>query len=115
MRVKGGPVTRRRRKKILKAAKGYYGAKHLLFKSAKEQVMRSRAYAYRDRKNIKRTYRGLWIKRINSAVREEGINYSDFMNGLKKMNIIINRKMLSEIAIHDSESFKKLVTEVKSS
>ena len=93
MRVKGGSVTRQRRNKVLKLAKGYFGSKHRLFKTAKEQVMHSLAYAYRDRRNIKRDFRKLWIKRINAACRMCDISYSVFMNGLKKANVNINSKM----------------------
>lgn len=109
MRVKTGSVTHTRRKKVLKAAKGYFGSKHLLFKTAKEQVMRSRRYAYIDRRNIKRDFRKLWIKRINAACRLNSISYSKFMHGLKVNKIDLNRKMLSEIAIHDAASFTELV------
>lgn len=109
MRVKGGNVTHLRRKKILKQAKGYFGSKHLLFKTAKEQVMRSHTYSYVDRRNLKRDYRKLWIKRINAACRMNDISYSKFMHGLKANKIEINRKMLSEIAIHDEAGFKDLV------
>jgi len=109
MRVKGGSVTHKRRKKILKQAKGYFGSKHLLFKTAKEQVMRSNRYSYIDRKDLKRNYRKLWIKRINAACRLNDISYSKFMFGLKEAKIDINRKMLSEIAIHDEKGFTELV------
>ncbi|MBR1581747.1 MAG: 50S ribosomal protein L20 [Bacilli bacterium] len=109
MRVKGGTVTHARRKKVLKQAKGYFGSKHLLFKTAKEQVMHSHYYAYVDRRNIKRDYRKLWIRRINAACRMNDISYSKFMHGLKLAKIDINRKMLSEIAIHDEAGFKELV------
>ena len=109
MRVKGGPQTHARRKKILKQAKGYFGSKHLLFKTAREQVMRSHMYAYIDRRNIKRDFRKLWIKRINAACRMNDISYSRFIHGLKLAKIDINRKMLSEIAINDEAGFKDLV------
>lgn len=109
MRVKGGTVSRARRKKVLKRAKGYFGSKHLLFKTAKEQVMHSLQYAYIDRRLIKRDFRRLWIRRINAACRMCDINYSNFMHGLKLANINVNRKMLSELAIHDFETFKGLV------
>lgn len=109
MRVKGGTVTHQRRKKILKQAKGYFGSKHLLFKTAKEQVMRSKKYAYISRRDRKNDYRKLWIKRINAACRLNNISYSKFMHGLKVNNIDLNRKMLSEIAISDPEGFKELV------
>lgn len=113
MRVKGGSVTRQRRNKVLKLAKGYFGSKHRLFKTAKEQVMHSLAYAYRDRRNIKRNFRKLWIKRINAACRMCDISYSVFMNGLKKANVSINRKMLSELAINDFPAFESLVKTAK--
>lgn len=113
MRVKGGPQTHQRRKKILKQAKGYFGSKHLLFKTAREQVMRSHMYAYIDRRNIKRDFRKLWIRRINAACRMNDISYSKFVHGLKVNKIDINRKMLSEIAIHDEAGFKDLVAIAK--
>ncbi len=112
-RVKGGTVTRARRKRILKRASGYFGSKHLLFKTAKEQVMHSLRYAYIDRRKLKRDYRKLWIRRINAACRLNEISYSKFMNGLKKANISINRKMLSELAINDPKAFSDLVKEAK--
>ncbi len=112
MRVKGGSVTRQRRKKVLKRASGYYGSKHLLYKTANEQVMRSLHYAYRDRKQVKRDFRKLWIKRINAACHLNGTSYSVFMHGLKVNGIEINRKMLSEMAIHDPDAFKDLVKSV---
>lgn len=108
-RVKNGAVVKARRKKILKQAKGYFGSKHRLFKTAKEQVMHSYVYAYRDRKQNKRNFRKLWIVRINAACRENNISYSRFINGLNKAGVTINRKMLSELAISSSESFAKLV------
>jgi large subunit ribosomal protein L20 len=113
MRVKGGPATRNRRKKILKLAKGYYGAKHLLFRTAKEQVVHSLAYAFRDRRNKKRDFRKLWIVRINAAANQNGISYSKLIHGLKLANININRKMLSEIAINDPKTFEKLANTAK--
>lgn len=113
MRVKGGTVTRARRKKVLKLAKGYFGSKHRIFKTAKEQVMHSLRYAYIDRRLIKRDFRKLWIKRINAACRMCDISYSKFMHGLKLAGIEINRKMLSEIAIHDFASFESLVVTAK--
>ena len=109
MRVKGGNVTHLRRKKVLKQAKGYFGSKHALYKTAHEQVMRSHMYAYIDRRNIKRDFRKLWIKRINAACRINDISYSKFMHGLKVAHIDLNRKMLSEIAIHDEKGFAQLV------
>ena len=112
-RIKGAVKTRARRKKILKLAKGYRGAKSKLFKTANQAVMKSLSYAYRDRKAKKREFRQLWIARINAAARMNGISYSKFMNGLKKNNININRKMLSEIAISDPDAFTKLVEKVK--
>ena len=98
-RVKGGTVARARRKKVLKEAKGYFGSKHRLYRTAHEQVMNSGEYAYRDRRQNKRNFRKLWIARINAACRENEISYSKFINGLNKAGIAINRKMLAEIAI----------------
>lgn len=112
-RVKGAMHTRKRRKKILKLAKGYRGAKSKLYKTANQAVMKSLVYAYRDRKQKKREFRQLWIARINAAARMNGISYSKFMNGLKKNGIEINRKMLSEIAISDPAAFTKLVEKVR--
>lgn len=108
-RVKGGYTTRRRRKAVLKLAKGYYGSKHTLYKTAHEQVMRSMQYAFRDRKARKRDFRRLWIQRINAACQLNGIKYSRFINGLANANIEINRKMLAEMAVNDAEGFKALV------
>ena len=108
-RVKGGPVAKNRRRKVLKQAKGYFGSKHRLFKTAQEQVFHSGAYAYRDRKQNKRNFRKLWIIRINAACRENGMSYSKFINGLEKAGIEINRKMLSEIAIDNPKYFAELV------
>ena len=104
-RVKGAVVTRARHKKVLKLAKGYRGAKSKLYRTANQAVMKSLAYAYRDRKQKKRNFRQLWIARINAAARANGISYSRFMNGLKNNGIEINRKMLSEIAIADPAAF----------
>ena len=112
-RVKGGVVARKRRKKVLKEAKGYFGSKHRLFKTAQEQLMHSGEYAYRDRKQNKRNFRKLWITRINAACRQNDISYSRFINGLTKANIEINRKMLSEMSITDPESFTNLVNIAK--
>ncbi|ELL44558.1 50S ribosomal protein L20 [Spiroplasma melliferum] len=112
-RVKGGSTTRKRRKKIIKEAKGYFGTKSTHYKKAKEQVMKSWAYAFRDRKQRKRDFRSLWIQRINAAVREHDMSYSQFMNGLNKTNIEVNRKMLSELAIHNPSEFKVLVEKSK--
>ena len=108
-RVKNGAVTKARRKKILKEAKGYFGSKHRLFKTAKEQVMHSHVYAYRDRRQKKREFRKLWIVRINAACRENEISYSRFINGLSKAGVTVNRKMLAEIAIDSPKSFSDLV------
>lgn len=113
MRVKGGSVTRQRRKKIIKQASGYFGSKHTIFKTAKEQVLRGWRYSWVDRKDLKGNYRKLWIKRINAACRENGISYSRFMNGLKVAGIQVNRKMLSEMAINDSKDFVALVDTAK--
>ncbi|MBO5136484.1 MAG: 50S ribosomal protein L20 [Clostridia bacterium] len=112
-RVKGAMHTRKRRKKILKLAKGYRGAKSKLFKTANQAVMKSLSYAYRDRKQKKRDFRKLWIARINAAARMNGMTYSAFMNGLKKNNIEINRKMLAEIAVSDPAAFTALVEKVR--
>ncbi|MCR4879980.1 MAG: 50S ribosomal protein L20 [Bacilli bacterium] len=112
-RVKGGTVTHARRKRVLKRASGYFGSKHLLFKTAKEQVMHSLRYAYVSRREIKRDYRKLWIRRINAACRMNNISYSKFMHGLKVANISINRKMLSELAINDPAAFADLVATAK--
>ncbi len=112
-RVKNGAVTKARRKKILKQAKGYFGSKHRLFKTAKEQVMHSYVYAYRDRKQNKRNFRKLWIVRINAACRENEISYSRFINGLTKAGITVNRKMLAEIAIDSPKAFSDLVVIAK--
>ena len=114
-RVKGGTVTRARRKKILKMASGYFGSKHLLFKTAKEQVMHSLNYAFNDRRKLKSDYRKLWIRRINAACRMNDISYSKFMFGLKKANVTVNRKMLSELAINDPAAFADLVKLAKKS
>ena len=112
-RVKGALMTRKRRKKVLKLAKGYFGSKHRLFKTAKQAVMKSGNYAYIGRKQRKRDFRRLWITRISAAARAEGMNDSTFMNGLKKANILLNRKMLSEIAIADPAAFSALVEKAK--
>ena len=112
-RVKGAMMTRKRRKKVLKLAKGYWGAKSRHFKMAKQAVMKSGNYAYIGRKQRKRDFRRLWITRISAACRINGINYSTFMNGLKKAGITLNRKMLSEIAIADAAGFTALVEKAK--
>ena len=108
-RVKGGTIHRARRAKVMKAAKGYFGSKHRLYKTAKEQVMHSLSYSYRDRRQKKRDFRKLWITRINAACRENEISYSKFINGLSVAGIEINRKMLSELAIENKEAFTELV------
>ena len=111
-RVKGGNK-KNRRNKILKLAKGYFGSKHRLYKTAKEQVMRSWNYAYRDRRQKKRDFRKLWITRINAAAHQNDISYSKLMHGLNLANVNINRKMLSELAIHDNAAFVELVNVAK--
>jgi large subunit ribosomal protein L20 len=112
-RVKGGNVSKNRRRKVLKAAKGYFGSKHRLYKTAQEQTFHSGVYAFRDRKANKRNFRKLWIQRINAACRENEISYSKFINGLNKAGIAIDRKMLSAIAIDDPKAFTKLVETAK--
>ena len=112
-RVKGGTVSKTRRRKVLKQAKGYFGSKHRLYKTAQEQVFHSGTYAYRDRRANKRNFRKLWITRINAGCRANDISYSKFMNGLNIAGIEINRKMLSELAIDDAASFTKLVEVAK--
>jgi large subunit ribosomal protein L20 len=107
-RVRGSVATRSRRRKVLKLAKGYFGSKHTLYRTANQQVMKSLTYAYRDRKARKREFRKLWIQRINAAARLNGLSYSTLMHGLKLAKVDINRKMLSEIAIHNPEDFSKL-------
>lgn len=113
-RVKGAMMTRKRRNKILKLAKGYWGAKSKHFKMANEQVMKSLKYAYVGRRLKKRDFRQLWIARINAGCKMNGMNYSTFMNGLKKADISINRKMLSELAINDKAAFTQLTELAKS-
>ena len=112
-RAKGGPKTRARRKKRLKLAKGQYGAKSRLFRSATESVDKGQQYAYVGRKNRKRDFRQLWIARISAAVRAQGMTYNRFINALKKANVLLNRKMLSEMAIHDPQGFSHLVSITK--
>ena len=107
-RAKGGAKTRQRRKKVLKKAKGYFGGRRKLYRTAKETVLRAGAFAYRDRRQKKRQARGLWIVRINAACRELGLTYSTFMNGLKKAGIVLDRKILAELALHDRAAFAKL-------
>ena len=108
-RVKNGAVTKARHKKVLKQAKGYFGSKHRLYKSAKEQLMHSGQYAFRDRKQRKREFRKLWITRINAACRQNDVSYSRFIEGLTKAGVEVNRKMLSEIAINDPKMFSEFV------
>ena len=112
-RIKGAVMTRKRRKKTLKLAKDYFGAKSKRFKMAKQAVMKSGQYAYIGRKQKKRNFRSLWITRISAACRMNGVNYSTFMNGLKKAGITLNRKMLSELAINDAAAFTALVEKAK--
>ena len=112
-RIKGAMMTRKRRKKVLKLAKGYYGAKSKLFRTAKEAVMKSGQYAYIGRKQRKRDFRRLWITRISAAAKINGMNYSTFMNGLKKAGITLNRKMLAELAVSDAAAFAALTEKAK--
>ena len=112
-RIKGAMMTRKRRKKVLKLAKGYYGAKSKLFKTAKEAVMKSGQYAYIGRKQRKRDFRRLWIARINAAAKLHGMNYSTFMTGLKKAGVSLNRKMLAELAVSDAAAFTALAEQAK--
>ncbi|MCM3663751.1 50S ribosomal protein L20 [Mesobacillus subterraneus] len=112
-RVKGGTVTRKRRKKIIKLAKGYYGSKHTLYKVANQQVMKSLMYAFRDRRQKKRDFRKLWIARINAAARMNGLSYSRLMHGLKLAGIEVNRKMLAELAVSDANAFAQLAETAK--
>lgn len=112
-RVKGGTVTRKRRKKVLKLAKGYYGSKHTLYKVANQQVMKSLMYAFRDRRQKKRDFRKLWITRINAAARMNGLSYSRLMHGLKLAEIEVNRKMLADLAVNDANAFAQLAEAAK--
>jgi len=112
-RVKGAVRTRARHKKVLRLAKGYFGAKSKLYRIANEAVMKSLSYAYRDRKQKKRDFRKLWITRINAAARMNGLSYSRFMNALKKAGITLNRKVLADMAVNDAEGFKALVEKVR--
>src|SRR6478609_8818271 len=112
-RVKGGTVTRKRRKKVIKLAKGYYGSKHTLYKVANQQVMKSGNYAFRDRRQKKRDFRKLWITRINAAARINGLSYSRLMHGLKLAEINVNRKMLADLAVNDEAAFTALATAAK--
>ena len=112
-RIKGAMMTRKRRKRVLKLAKGYFGAKHRLFKTAKEAVMKSGNYAYIGRRLKKRDFRRLWITRISAAAKMNGMNYSTFMNGLKKAGVEMNRKMLADLAVNDAAGFTTLVNTAK--
>ena len=112
-RVKTGKITRKKHKKVLKLAKGYYGAKSIRFRMAKQAVMKSGQYAYVGRKLRKRDFRRLWIARINAAARANGINYSTLINGMKKANINVNRKMLAEMAVSDPKAFSEIVSSIK--
>ncbi|GGF81936.1 MULTISPECIES: 50S ribosomal protein L20 [Paenibacillus] len=112
-RVKGGFVVRRRHKKVLKLAKGYFGSKHRIFKTAKEQVMKSMVYAYRDRRQTKRNFRRLWIVRINAAARLNGLSYSKLVHGLKLAGVEVNRKMLADLAVNDLNAFNSLAVVAK--
>ncbi len=112
-RVKGGTVTRRRHKKILKLARGYFGSKHRLYRTANQQVMKSLMYAYRDRRVRKRDFRRLWIQRINAAARMNGLSYSRLMHGLKQAGVEVNRKMLADLAVTDAKAFTELATVAK--
>ena len=112
-RVKTARITRKKHKKILKRAKGYYGAKHYRFRMAKQAVMKSGKYAYAGRKDRKSNFRKLWIARINAAARLNGLTYSTFINGLKKANIVINRKMLAELAVSDPKAFTEIANKAK--
>jgi large subunit ribosomal protein L20 len=112
-RTKGGFVSRRRRKRILKLAKGYFGSKHTLYRTANAQVMKSLSYAYRDRKQRKRDFRKLWIARINAGARLNGLSYSRLMFGLRQANIEINRKMLADLAVNDAKAFTSLCDQAK--
>ena len=112
-RIKGAMMTRKRRKKVLKLAKGYFGGKSKLFKTAKEAVMKSGQYAYIGRRQRKRDFRRLWIARINAAAKLNGMNYSTFMNGLKKAGVSLNRKMLAELAVSDAAAFTALTEQAK--
>ena len=115
MRVKRSTHARKKRREVLERAKGYRGEKHSSYKRAKEQVMRSEAYAYRDRRNRKRDFRSLWIVRINAAARREGISYSQLMAGLRESGVEVNRKMLADIAVNDPETFRRFAERAKQS
>ncbi len=113
MRVKGGVASRRRRKRLLKLSKGYWGRRKNLIRRAKETILRALAYAYRDRRRRKRDFRRLWIVRINAAVRPFGLSYSEFMGALRKSGVELDRKTLAEMAVRDAESFRTVVEAVK--
>jgi len=113
VRVKTGPQTQRRHKKVLKLTKGQRGSKHRLFKRGNEAMMKSLEYAYRDRRNRKRDFRRLWISRINAAARQNDISYSQFMHGLKQAGVELDRKMLADIALQDADSFSELANVAK--
>lgn len=112
-RTKGGIVSRRRRKKVLKLAKGYFGSKHTIYRTANAQVMKSLSYAYRDRRNKKRDFRKLWITRINAGARINGLSYNQLMHGLKLANVEVNRKMLAELAVNQPDFFANLCNQAK--
>jgi large subunit ribosomal protein L20 len=112
-RVKRGVVARRRHKKVLKQAKGYYGARSRVFRVAKQAVIKAGQYAYRDRRQRKRQFRSLWITRINAASRANGLSYSRFINGLKKAEIVLDRRVLADLAVHDKEAFAAVVEKAK--
>ncbi|NRB42273.1 MAG: 50S ribosomal protein L20 [Pseudomonadales bacterium] len=112
-RVKRGVVARRRHKKVLKLAKGYYGARSRVFRVAKQAVIKAGQYAYRDRRQRKRQFRSLWITRINAASRLNGLSYSRFINGLKKAEIVLDRRVLADLAVHDKEAFAAVVEKAK--
>jgi large subunit ribosomal protein L20 len=112
-RAKGGPKTRRRRKKVMKQAKGYVGGRRKLFRTAKETVLRAGAFAYRDRKQKKRQFRSLWITRVNAACRQAGLSYSVFIGGLKRAGIALDRKILADLAVNDPTTFAKLAETAK--
>ncbi len=115
MRVKAGPLTQRKHKKVLALTKGQRGSKHRLFKRGNEAMMKSLEYAYRDRRNRKREFRRLWIARINAATRQSGMSYSKFMHGLKKAGVELDRKVLADLAMHDASAFNQLVETAKAS
>lgn len=112
-RIKRGIIKRKKHKKVLKETRGYYGAKSRSYRAAKQQILKSLAYAYRDRKNNKRNFRRLWIIRINAAARLNGLSYNELINGLKKASVEINRKILSELAVNDPDAFKELTAVAK--